>query len=76
MLIGESPGEPCSTYGPAAVNATLVGVAMMTLFVSNTLIGWIGGWYERMLPAQFWTLHAGIAACGRLVAIFGRRLTR
>jgi POT family proton-dependent oligopeptide transporter len=64
-----------SRAAPAAVNATLMGVVMMTLFVSNTAIGWIGGWYERMHPAEFWGMHAAIATLGGLlVAVFGRRL--
>jgi POT family proton-dependent oligopeptide transporter len=65
-----------SRTAPPAVNATLMGFAMMTLFISNTLVGWIGGWYERLQPAEFWALHAAIAAGGGLlVAFLGRRLT-
>jgi POT family proton-dependent oligopeptide transporter len=65
-----------SRAAPATVNATLMGLAMMTLFMSNTVVGWIGGWYERMHPAGFWALHAAIAAAGGLlVVLFRRRLT-
>jgi proton-dependent oligopeptide transporter, POT family len=57
------------------VNATLMGLVFMSLFVSNTLIGWIGGFYEKMTPAEFWAMHAAIAAGGGLlVMLFGRRL--
>jgi POT family proton-dependent oligopeptide transporter len=66
-----------SRVAPAKMNATLMGLAFMTLFISNNLIGWIGGFYERMSPAQFWTIHAAIAtAGGLLVALFGRRIGR
>jgi POT family proton-dependent oligopeptide transporter len=66
-----------SRAAPAKVNATLMGLAFMSLFISNNLIGWIGGFYERMSPAQFWTMHAAIATGGGLlVALFGRRLGR
>jgi POT family proton-dependent oligopeptide transporter len=66
-----------SRAAPARVNATMMGVAFMSLFVANNLIGWIGGFYERMSPAEFWALHAGIAAVGGLlVLLFGRRLAR
>jgi POT family proton-dependent oligopeptide transporter len=66
-----------SRTAPAQVNATMMGVAFMSLFVSNNLIGWIGTHYERMTPAEFWTLHAAIGATGgMLVLVFGRRLTR
>jgi POT family proton-dependent oligopeptide transporter len=66
-----------SRAAPAKVNATLMGLAFMSLFISNNLIGWIGGFYEKMTPAQFWAMHAAIAVCGGLlVVLFGRRLSR
>lgn len=65
-----------SRAAPASVNATMMGLAFMSLALSNTLIGWIGSWYERMSPIDFWSIHAAIAAAGGLlVAIFGRRLS-
>jgi POT family proton-dependent oligopeptide transporter len=66
-----------SRAAPAKVNATLMGLAFMSLFVSNNLIGWIGGFYEKMSPAGFWAMHAAIgAAGGLLVLLSGRRLSR
>jgi POT family proton-dependent oligopeptide transporter len=66
-----------SRTAPAKVNATLMGLCFMSLFVSNNLIGWIGGFYEKMGPAGFWALHAAIgAAGGLLVLLFGNRLGR
>jgi POT family proton-dependent oligopeptide transporter len=66
-----------SRAAPARVNATMMGLAFMSLFVSNNLIGWIGGFYERMQPVEFWALHAAIGAAGGvLVLLFGRRLGR
>jgi len=66
-----------SRAAPAKVNATLMGLTFMSLFISNNLIGWIGGFYERMSPSRFWAMHAAIAAGGGLlVALFGRRLGR
>jgi POT family proton-dependent oligopeptide transporter len=66
-----------SRAAPAKVNATMMGLAFMSLFISNTLIGWIGGFYEKMRPAEFWAMHAAIAAGGGLlVLLFGRRLSR
>ncbi len=64
-----------SRAAPAKVNATMMGIAFMSLFISNNLIGWIGGFYERMRPIQFWAMHAAIGAIGGiLVMLFGRRL--
>jgi POT family proton-dependent oligopeptide transporter len=66
-----------SRAAPAQVNATMMGFSFISLFVSNNLIGWIGGFYERMSPLAFWSMHAAIAACGgMLVLVFGRGLTR
>jgi len=66
-----------SRAAPAKLNSTLMGLAFMSLFISNNLIGWIGGFYERMTPAAFWAMHAAIAAGGGLlVVLFGRRLSR
>ena len=66
-----------SRAAPAKLNSTLMGLAFMSLFISNNLIGWIGGFYEKMRPAEFWAMHAAIAAGGGLlVVLFGRRLSR
>ena len=66
-----------SRAAPAKVNSTLMGLAFMSLFISNNLIGWIGGFYEKMRPVEFWAMHAAIAACGGiLVVLFSRRLSR
>jgi len=66
-----------SRAAPPRINSTMMGVCFLVLFVGNNLIGWVGTFYERMSPAMFWTLHAGIAATGGLaVLVFGRALQR
>jgi len=66
-----------SRAAPAKLNSTLMGLAFMSLFIANTLVGWIGGFYEKMPPGQFWAMHAAISvAGGLLVALLGRRLSR
>jgi proton-dependent oligopeptide transporter, POT family len=66
-----------SRAAPARVNATMMGIAFLSLSLANNILGWIGGFYERMSPASFWLLHAAIASMGGfLVLIFGRRLGR
>ena len=44
------------------MNATLMGLTFMSLFVANGLVGSIGGFYEKMSPATFWAMHAAISA--------------
>ena len=66
-----------SRAAPAKINATMMGVAFLSLFVANNIMGWVGGFYEQMSPASFWLLHAAIAACGGvLILLFGRRLAK
>jgi POT family proton-dependent oligopeptide transporter len=60
-----------SRCAPAKINATMMGICFLVLFVANNLIGWIGTFYEQMGPIAFWALHGGIAAAGALlIAIF------
>lgn len=64
-----------SRAAPAKANATMMGIAFLTLFISNNIIGWIGRFYEQMSPTSFWVMHAAIAATGGvLILLFGRRL--
>jgi POT family proton-dependent oligopeptide transporter len=66
-----------SRAAPAKINATMMGITFLTLFIANTLIGWIGTFYEQMRPLSFWLMHAGIAAVGGiLVLLFGPALRR
>ena len=66
-----------SRAAPAKINATMMGIVFLNLFVANNLIGWIGTFYEQLGPLAFWTLHAAIAAIGGLlVAAFGPALKR
>jgi POT family proton-dependent oligopeptide transporter len=66
-----------SRAAPPRLKSTLMGCVFLTLFVSNITIGWIGTFYERMTPAEFWAIHAAIAATGGLLAIvLGRPLTK
>jgi POT family proton-dependent oligopeptide transporter len=66
-----------SRKAPAQVNATMMGLAFMSIFVGNITLGWIGGQYESMTPIAFWGLHAAIGGMGGvLMLVFGRPLTR
>jgi POT family proton-dependent oligopeptide transporter len=66
-----------SRAAPAKINATMMGICFLVLFVANNLIGWIGTFYEKMTPVTFWAMHAAIAAAGGiLVLLFGPLLRR
>ena len=66
-----------SRAAPAPVNATMMGVAFLTLFAASNIMGRLGGLYEPLSPAMFWSLHAAIAAAGGVGAlVFGPAITR
>ena len=65
-----------SRTAPASVNATMMGVCFLTLFVGNNIIGWLGGYYEPLGPLAFWLLHAGIGAAGAVLVVLLHRPLR
>jgi POT family proton-dependent oligopeptide transporter len=66
-----------SRCAPPRINATMMGSSFLVLFVANNFIGWIGTFYEKLGPLEFWLLHAGIGGAGALLALlFGRTLGR
>lgn len=66
-----------SRSAPARVNATMMGVCFLVLFVANSIIGWVGTYYEQLGPLGFWAMHAAIAATGGvLVLVLGPSLRR
>ncbi len=59
----------CSRAAPKAVNATMLGVFYLLYFITNLLVGWIGGFYEAMSHGAFWALHAALCAASGLVLV-------
>jgi POT family proton-dependent oligopeptide transporter len=57
-----------SRAAPVSIKATMMGAVFLTLFVGNSIIGWLGSFYEHMTPAAFWAMHAAIAASGGVLA--------
>src|SRR5437660_1427754 len=53
---------------PAALSATIIGIYYLAFFGANNLVGWIGGFLEKMPATRFWLLHA--AMCGTAGIIF------
>ncbi|MBS0386770.1 MAG: peptide MFS transporter [Proteobacteria bacterium] len=58
-----------SRTAPAKLKATLMGAVFLTLFIANFIIGYIGGFYERMSPAACWGMEAAISAVGGVLAL-------
>ncbi|MBA3962256.1 MAG: peptide MFS transporter [Chthoniobacterales bacterium] len=46
---------------PKSINATMIGLYYLAFFGANTLVGWVGGFYQTMATTSFWLMHAGFA---------------
>jgi POT family proton-dependent oligopeptide transporter len=53
---------------PAALSATIIGIYYLAFFAANNLVGWIGGFLEKMPATNFWLLHSVL--CGTAGIIF------
>lgn len=66
-----------SQSAPPRLNATLMGTVFLSLFVSNLIIGWYGGYYEPLGATAFWLVDAAIGGAGALIILlFGRAFHR
>jgi POT family proton-dependent oligopeptide transporter len=59
--------------GPEAVNAMMVAVYYVSLFIGSVLSGWLGRFYAVIPNAEFWLLHGAIVASGAGVVLVARR---
>ncbi len=59
---------------PAALSATIIGIYYLAFFAANNLVGFIGGFLEKMAASQFWLLHAGLAGSAGLIFLLAGRL--
>ena len=59
---------------PPALSATIIGIFYLHLFAANNLVGWIGGFLEKMPATQFWLLHAGLSGAAGIIFLIAGRL--
>jgi POT family proton-dependent oligopeptide transporter len=59
---------------PAALSATIIGIYYLAFFAGNNLVGWIGGFLEKMPATQFWLLHAALAGIAGVTFLLAGRL--
>ena len=57
-----------SRAAPQAIAGTVIGVYYLFLFLSNILVGVVGGWLDIMPAVRFWGIH--VAAILGAAAIF------
>lgn len=54
---------------PTSFGATAVGVYYLHLFAANNIVGWLGGYLDKMPISQFWLMHAGVALAGTILIL-------
>jgi proton-dependent oligopeptide transporter, POT family len=59
---------------PAALSSTIIGIFFLHLFAANNLVGWIGGFLEKMSATHFWLLHAALCGIAGIVFLIAGRL--
>ncbi len=61
---------------PKSMNAMMIGLNTMSVFVGSTISGRLGALYESLSPARFWLIHAGIVGGGALLFLALRPAVR
>jgi proton-dependent oligopeptide transporter, POT family len=59
---------------PAALSATIIGIYYLAFFAANNLVGWIGGFLEKMPATQFWLLHSALCGIAGIIFLVAGRL--
>lgn len=59
---------------PAALSATIIGIYYLAFFAANNLVGWIGGFLEKMAATQFWLMHSALCGTAGIIFLIAGRL--
>jgi POT family proton-dependent oligopeptide transporter len=71
-LIWPAALEIVTAAAPEGWSGAMVGLFYLHGFFANLVVGAVGALYERMSAPSFWTLHAGIAGTGVVLALIIR----
>lgn len=56
---------------PRQIAGTVIGLYFLSFFAANSIVGYVGGWFETMPVTQFWLIHMGFAAgAGAVFVLF------
>jgi POT family proton-dependent oligopeptide transporter len=61
---------------PPALHSTVLGVYYLSFFLGNSMVGWVGGFLERMPATSFWWMHTGFAGAAGVAFLLFRLLLR
>lgn len=66
-----------SRAAPRGLAATMINSAKLNFFVSFQIVGWLGGFVDKVDGASFWLIHAAfVAAAACVLLAFGRLFHR
>jgi POT family proton-dependent oligopeptide transporter len=57
---------------PASISATMIGAFYLNVFLANVMVGWAGGYLDRVSGEMFWGWHAGVTAVAGVVLVWVR----
>ena len=58
-----------SRAAPRSVNATMLGVYLLSVFLGSTISGRLGSLYELVPASRFWALHAAVVTLGGTILL-------
>jgi POT family proton-dependent oligopeptide transporter len=61
-----------SRSAPKAVGGMMTGAFYVLFFFSNMLVGWLGGFLDRMPGTKFWLLHVAVVFSAALLLLLMR----
>jgi POT family proton-dependent oligopeptide transporter len=50
-----------------------MGVYYLHLFLCNNLVGWLGGFVDKMAGLNFWLMHAGLVGGAGLIMLIAAK---
>jgi len=62
-----------SRSAPKAVGGMMTGGFYVLFFFANMLVGWLGGFLERMPGTEFWLMHAAVVFGAAILLLMLRR---
>jgi POT family proton-dependent oligopeptide transporter len=58
-----------SRAAPKSIGGTVTSLYYVLLFFTNMMVGWLGGFLERLSGTQFWLLHVAVVFSAALVML-------
>jgi POT family proton-dependent oligopeptide transporter len=56
-----------SRSAPKSIGGMVTGLYYVLLFFTNMIVGWLGGFLERVSGSQFWLLHVAVVGSAAMV---------